>query len=84
MISLQRHGMSVHREEDGAARLTIWQKAEQFKTKFDGTSQWSIQAWISFLAKGGRRKKRFQCCLKTNYSEHFLYSLSLVIIGCGT
>ena len=40
---------------------------------FPGTSHWSIQAWISFLAKGGGQKKRFQYCLNPNSSEHFLY-----------
>ena len=44
---------------------------EEFKAKFDGTSQWSIDAWITFLAKGRGPKKRFQYCLTS--SKHFLY-----------
>ena len=35
--------------------------------------QWSINAWITVLAKGGGPKKRFQYCLNPNCSEHFLY-----------
>ena len=47
--------------------------ASIFRSEFDGTSHWSIRAWISFLAKGGGQKKRFQYCLNPNSSEHFLY-----------
>ena len=47
--------------------MTTW----QFKPKFDGTSQWPIEAWITFLAKGGGPKKRFQYCLNPIF--HFLY-----------
>ena len=46
---------------------------EEFKPKFDDTSQWSVHAWITFLAKGGGQKKRFQYCLNPNSSKHFLY-----------
>ena len=42
------------------------------KIKFDGTSHWSIQAWISFLAKGRGPKKSFQYCLNPNSSKPFL------------
>ena len=35
---------------------------EEFKAKFDGTSQWSVCTWITSLAKGGEPKKRFQYC----------------------
>ena len=44
-----------------------------FRSEFDGTSHWSIRAWISFLVKGGGQKKRFQYCLNPYSSEHFLY-----------
>ena len=40
--------------------------------KFEVSSQWSIEAWINLLAKGGGPKKRFQYCLNRNSSEHFL------------
>ena len=46
---------------------------EEFKAKFDGTSRCSIDAWITFLAKGGGPKKRFQYCLNPNSSKHILY-----------
>ena len=46
---------------------------EEFKEKFDGASQCLIDDWISFLAKGGGPNKRFQYCLNSNSSKHFLY-----------
>ena len=58
MIRLLRHDDTVHREDDGAVRFD--DLAEKFKEKFDGASQWPINDWISFLAKGGGPKKRFQ------------------------
>ena len=51
--------------------LTILWK--NFKAKFDGTSQWPINDWIICLAKGGGPTKRFQCCLNSVSSKHFLY-----------
>ena len=71
MIRLLRHDESIHQEEDGAVRFD--DVASIFRSEFDGTSHWSIRAWISFLAKGGGQKKRFQYCLNPNSSEHFLY-----------
>ena len=50
--------MTVHREDDGAVRFD--DLAEKFKAKFDGTSQWQNEAWITFLAKGGGIEKTFQ------------------------
>ena len=50
---------------------TSWKNAG--RKKFDGASQWSLNDWISILAKGGGAKKRFQCCLNPNSSSHFLY-----------
>ena len=44
-----------------------------FWSEFDGTSHWSVRAWISLLTKRGRENKRFQYCLSPNSSEHFLY-----------
>ena len=43
------------------------------KKKFDGASQWSLNEWISILAKGGGAKKRIHCFLNPNSSSHFLY-----------
>ena len=70
MIRLLRHDESVLREEDCAVRFD--DLAEKFKAKFDGTSQWTIEAWISFLAKGGGPKKRLQYCLNPRSSKLFL------------
>ena len=57
IIRLLRRGDTVHREDDGAVRFD--DLAGKFKAKIDGTSQWSNEAWITFLAIGGP-KKRFQ------------------------
>ena len=57
MIRLLRHDDTVHREDDGAVRLE--NLAELFKAKFDGTSQWTVEAWIAFLAKAEDRTKGF-------------------------
>ena len=44
------------------------------KKKLDGASQWSLEEWISTLAKGGwGAKKRFSYCLNPSSSKHFLY-----------
>ena len=71
MIRLLRNDDTVHREDDGTVRLG--DLAESFKSRFVGTSHWSIDVWISFLAKGGGPKKRLQCCVNPNSSRHFLY-----------
>ena len=56
MIRLLRHDSSIPREDDGAVRFD--DIVEEFKAKFDGTSQWPIDAWITFLAKGRRTKEK--------------------------
>ena len=71
MIRLLRHHPSIPREDDGAVRFD--DIMEEFKAKFDGASECPMSDWISFLAKGGGPKKRFQCCLNPNSSKHFLY-----------
>ena len=72
MTGLLRHDQSVPREDDGAVLFD--DVLEEFKKKkFDGALQWSIDDWISILAKGGGPKKRFQYCLNPNSSKHFLY-----------
>ena len=52
------------REDDGAVRFD--DIMGEFKTKFDGTSQWTINDRISFLAKcksGKRRKTGAKCAV---------------------
>ena len=71
MIRLLRHNPSISREDNGAVRFD--DIMEEFKAKFDGTSQWPTHDWITFLAKGGGPKKRFQYCLNPNSSKHFVY-----------
>ena len=41
--------------------------------KFQGKVWWSIEPWITFLAKRGGPKKRCQYCVNPNASKHFLY-----------
>ena len=57
MIRSLRHDDSVHREEDGAVRFD--HNMEKFNSKFDGTSQWSVNDWITCLAKEEDRRKGF-------------------------
>ena len=71
MIRLLRHDETMPREDYGAVRFHDLNK--KFKVKFVGTSEWTVDAWTTFLAKGGGPKKRFQYCLNPNSSKHFLY-----------
>ena len=45
---------------------------EKFKVKFVGILQWTVDAWVNCLAKGGG-EKRFQYCLNPLSSDKFLY-----------
>ena len=47
---------------------TLWRYYGRIKAKFDGTSQWSFNDWITCLAKGGGPN-----CVNPNSSKHFLY-----------
>ena len=66
---------SIPWETDGAIKYE--DIVEKFnmkkKEKFEGVSQWSLNDWISILAKGGRAKKRFHYCLNPNSFRHTLY-----------
>ena len=75
MIRLLRHNPSIPREDDGALRFD--DMMEKSKAKFDGTSQWPMNDWISFLSKEGGPKKRFQYCPNPNSSKHFLYFMAI-------
>ena len=46
---------------------------DKIKAKFDGTSQWPINDWVTCLAKGGGPQNKFQYCLNPDSSKHFLY-----------
>ena len=61
VIKLLRHDEPVPREDDGAVRFD--DLAEIFEAQIDGTSEWTVDAWTTFLAKGGGPKKRFEYCL---------------------
>ena len=56
MITLLRHDASIPREDDGAVRFD--DLIEMFKVKFVGNLQWTVDAWVNFLAKGGEKKKQ--------------------------
>ena len=75
MIRSLRHDDIDHREDD-LGRI--------IRSRFAGTSHWSIEAWISFLAKGEGQKKRFQYCLNLNPSEHFLHFRAIQEHSGGT
>ena len=47
------------------------------KKQFANAPYWSIDKWISVLAKGGGQKKRFQYCVDPNYPQKFLYLRSI-------
>ena len=51
MITVLRHDASIPREDDGAVRFD--DLIERFKVKFVGSLQWTVDATLSFLAKGG-------------------------------
>ena len=56
-----RHDKQVLRGLDGAIQYN--DLVEECRNKnFDGASQWSLEDWISKLAKGGGAKKRLQYC----------------------
>ena len=83
---LLRHSQEVHREADGAVHYDqvideckrmqsdnteYW--SDEMKKDFVNAPYWSIEKWVSVLAKGGGQKKRFQYCLNPNYPHQFLY-----------
>ena len=81
-----RHSQKVYREADGAFHYDqvigeckkkqsdnteCW--SDGMKKDFINAPYWSIEEWISVLAKGGGDKIRFQYCLNPNYPHQFLY-----------
>ena len=88
---LLRHDQTVHREIDGAIQYN--DIIEECRKKFDGASQWSLEDWISTLARGGGgAKKMFQYCLNSNSSNHSctfdqfkdIQEIMLLILSCKT
>ena len=81
-----RHSQYVNRQDDGAIHCD--QNIDECKKKlsddtgywsvevmqqFTNAPYWSIDKWISVLAKGGGQKKGFQYCLNPNYPQKILY-----------
>ena len=63
MIIWLRHDDTVHREDDGVVRFD--DLAEKFKSKFDGTSQRSIEAWKTLLGKRRRTEEKVSVMLES-------------------
>ena len=74
MTRLLRHDQNILRETDGAIKYEdIFEFSKKKRKNFEGASQWSLNDWISILAKGGGANKRFQYCLNPNSSRHISY-----------
>ena len=69
MITLLRYDETIPREDDGAVRFDAL--IEKFKVKFDGTSQWTVHAWITFLTKR-RTKEKVSILLEPELFQTFL------------
>ena len=54
MIRLLRHDPSIPREDDGAVRCD--DLVGEFKVKFVGTLQWTVDAWCVSCEKGSKAK----------------------------
>ena len=46
--------------------------SDEMQKDFVNAPHWSIEKWISVLAKVGEQEKRFQYCLILNYPHQFL------------
>ena len=94
MTRLLRHDQNIPWETDGAVKYEdiVEEFNKKKRKKFEGAPQWSLNDWISFLAKGGGAKKRFQYCLNPNSSRHISYFRAiqghsgalLLILSCKT
>ena len=73
MIRLLQRDQTIPRETDRALKCDDIIEEFKKKKRFDGALQWSIEDWISILAKGGGQKKKFQYCLNPNSSRHMSY-----------
>ena len=74
MTRLLRHFDADQREDDGVVRFDDLTKL--FQSMITGTSHWSIEAWISFLAKGGGPKKKVSVLLEPQFFLTFPVSPS--------
>ena len=74
MTRLLRHDQNIPWKTDGAVKYEDIVEVKRKKSKsFEGASQWSLNEWISILAKGGGAKERFQYCLNPSSSRHISY-----------
>ena len=72
LINLLRHG-SLHREDDGA--IEFWRLKDYLQNQFVHSRHWSDEQWKSVVAKGGRKKKRFQYCAVSSGEILYLRAL---------
>ena len=92
MIRLLQHDQTIPRETDRALKCDDIIEEFKKKKRFDGALQWSIEDWISILAKGGGQKKKFQYCLNPNLPDtcriseqsKIILEVLLLILSCKT
>ena len=60
-------------QEKAIRQYWIINCSDEMKKDFVNAPHWSIEKWISVLAKGGGQKKRLQCFLNPKYPHQFLY-----------
>ena len=65
------HGASIPREDDGAVRF--YDLIRSSRWKFVGTLQWTVDAWVNFLANGGEEKNKFQYGSNLYSSDEFQF-----------
>ena len=83
---LLRHSKQVNREEEAGVHhhqvvdeckkklsddTVYW--SDEMKKQLTNVPYWSIDKWISVLAKGGGQKERFQYCVNLDCPQKFLY-----------
>ena len=66
LSTLLRHG-DLPREEDGA--IEFLRLKDYLRNDFVHSHHWSDELWKSTMARGGRNKKRFQCCTDPSGQE---------------
>ena len=94
MIRLLRHVQNIPRETDGAVKDEdiVEEFTKKKRKKFDGASQWSLNDWVYFLAKGGGAKKSFNIACFLTLPDTFRISeqsrdileVLLLILSCKT
>ena len=91
--SVKSHYQTVPRGSDGAIQYNVIIEEYRKKKKFDGASQWSLEDWISILAKGGGGAKKKSILLESRLFQFNSYTFEqskdiqekmLLILSCKT